>query len=100
MQALIAGVLAVVGAMLGASAQAGPLDSRQPGAVYRLPGPEAQRSGPAAQARRDLDRVRPPYPPSYYRDTDRSSQGCAWLMDRAIRTNNKNWLQRYRACAR
>jgi hypothetical protein len=29
----------------------------------------------------------------------RGIKGCSWLMDRAIRTNNKNWLQRYRACS-
>jgi hypothetical protein len=49
--------------------------------------------------RKDSDSVRQPYPPRYYSDVSRGIQGCRWLMERAIETNNRNWLQRYRGCA-
>jgi hypothetical protein len=58
---------------------------------------DALRAGPAV--RNDSDSVRQPYPSRYYSDVSRGIKGCGWLMDRAIRTNNKNWLQRYRACS-
>jgi hypothetical protein len=48
--------------------------------------------------RKDSDRVRQPYPPRFYGDVSRGIKGCRWLMERAIETNNRNWLQRYRAC--
>jgi len=32
-------------------------------------------------------------------DVSRGIQSYRWLMERAIETNNRNWLQRYRACA-
>ena len=51
-----------------------------------------------ARRRKDSDSVRQPYPPRFYRDVSRGIQGCRWLMERAIETNNRNWLQRYRAC--
>ena len=60
-------------------------------------GSDALRAGPAA--RNDSDSVRQPYPSRFYGDVSRGIKGCSWLMDRAIRTNNKNWLQRYRACS-
>jgi hypothetical protein len=44
------------------------------------------------------DSVRQPYPPRFYGDVNRGIKGCRWLMERAIETNNRNWLQRYRAC--
>ena len=37
---------------------------------------------------------------AFYQDESRGIQGCGWLMRRAIDTHNRNWLQRYRACAR
>jgi hypothetical protein len=43
--------------------------------------------------------VRQPYTPRFFGDVSRGIQGCRWLMQRAIETNNCNWLQRYRACA-
>jgi hypothetical protein len=49
--------------------------------------------------RRDSDSVRQPYPPRFYSDESRGIKGCRWLMERAIETNNRNWLQRYRGCA-
>jgi hypothetical protein len=49
--------------------------------------------------RRDSDSVRQPYPPHFYSDESRGVQGCRWLMERAIETKNRNWLQRYRGCA-
>ena len=61
-------------------------------------GSDALRAGPAI--RNDSDSVRSPYPPRFYSDESRGIQGCRWLMQRAIDTNNRNWLQRYRACAR
>jgi hypothetical protein len=42
--------------------------------------------------------VKPPYPARYYSEPKHSTMGCAWLMRRAIDTNNKNWLARYRSC--
>lgn len=60
-------------------------------------GSDASRAGPAV--RNDSDSVRQPYPSRFYGDVSRGIKGCSWLMDRAIRTNNKNWLQRYRACS-
>jgi hypothetical protein len=60
-------------------------------------GSDALRAGPAV--RNDSDSVRQPYPSRYYSDVSRGIKGCGWLMDRAIRTNHKNWLQRYRACS-
>ena len=60
-------------------------------------GSDALRAGPAV--RNDSDSVRQPYPSRYYSDVSRGIKGYSWLMDRAIRTNNKNWLQRYRACS-
>lgn len=32
-------------------------------------------------------------------DVSRGIQSYRWLMECAIETNNRNWLQRYRACA-
>jgi hypothetical protein len=61
-------------------------------------GSDALRAGPAI--RNDSDSVRQPYPPRFYQDESRGIQSCRWLMQRAIDTNNRNWLQRYRACAR
>jgi hypothetical protein len=61
-------------------------------------GSDALRAGPSV--RNDSDSVRQPYPPRFYQDESRGIQGCGWLMQRAIDTNNRNWLQRYRACAR
>jgi len=61
-------------------------------------GSDALRAGPAI--RNDSDSVRPPFPPRFSSDVSRGIEGCGWLMRRAIDTNNRNWLQRYRACAR
>lgn len=44
------------------------------------------------------DRIKPPYPHQYYDDTKRGNYGCHWLAQRAIETNNRNWMTRYRAC--
>jgi hypothetical protein len=44
------------------------------------------------------DRIKPPYPYQYYDDTKRGNYGCHWMARRAIDTNNRNWLARYRAC--
>ena len=57
------------------------------------------RVGPAP--RNDSDSLRQPYPSRFYGDVSRGIKGCSWLMDRAIRTNNKNIRCRYRkrACA-
>jgi hypothetical protein len=60
-------------------------------------GSDTLRTAPAM--RNDSDSVRPPYPPRFYSDEGRGIQDCRWLMQRAINTNNRNWLQRYRACA-
>ena len=49
--------------------------------------------------RNDSDSVRQPYPPRFYSDVSRGIKGCRWLMERAIETNNRNWVQRYRGCA-
>jgi hypothetical protein len=44
------------------------------------------------------DRIKPPYPYQYYNDTKRGNYGCHWMAQRAIETNNRNWMTRYRAC--
>jgi hypothetical protein len=44
------------------------------------------------------DQIKPPYPYQYYDDTKRGNYGCHWMAQRAIETNNRNWMTRYRAC--
>jgi hypothetical protein len=44
------------------------------------------------------DTIKPPYPHQYYDDTERGNYGCHWMAQRAIDTNNRNWMARYRAC--
>jgi len=43
------------------------------------------------------DGVRQPYPQRFFGDVSRGIKGRQWLIERAIETNNRNWLQRYRA---
>ena len=47
--------------------------------------------------RKGSDGVRQPYPPRFFGYVSHGIKGCRWLIERAIETNNRNWLQRYRA---
>jgi hypothetical protein len=58
--------------------------------------PGVTSSGGAAKV--DSGRIKEPYDYRYYKDTDRGSKGCYWMAERAIKTNNGNWWNRYRAC--
>ena len=92
---LVSGLLLMAGVAVATNAAAATVDYRQQSFIAR--GSDALRTGPAA--RKDSDNVRQPYPSRFYGDESRGIQGCRWLMQRAIETNNRNWLQRYRACA-
>jgi hypothetical protein len=48
--------------------------------------------------RMDSGNVKQPYPARFYGDVSRGIQGCRWLMQRGIDTDNPNWVQRYRGC--
>jgi len=92
----LSGLLAIMSAVLTAQGNAATLSYTQQRFIAR--GSDALRAGPSI--RNDSDSVRQPYPPRFYQDESRGIQSCGWLMRRAIDTNNLNWLQRYRGCAR
>ncbi len=94
---LVSGLLLMAGAALATDATAASPNY----SIYRdqrfiARGSDALRAAPAL--RNDSDSVRQPYPSRFYGDVSRGIRGCRWLMERAITTNNRNWLQRYRAC--
>jgi hypothetical protein len=93
----LSGLVLLAGSMLAADAAAAvsPADYDRQRFIAR--NSTTLRSIPGIS--RDSDRVRQPYPPRFYSDVGRGSQDCRWLMERAIETNNRNWLQRYRGCA-
>ena len=99
-RSLVSGFVLVAAVVLVTNAAAATLSYRQQS--YRqhrsvTRGLDALRNYDDA-IRKDSDRVRQPYPPRFYGDVSRGIKGCRWLMERAIETNNRNWLQRYRAC--
>lgn len=96
MRRSLSGLLVIVSVVLATDAGAATPSYTQQRFIAR--GSDALRAGPSI--RNDSDSVRQPYPPRFYGDESRGIQGCGWLMRRAIDTNNRNWLQRYRACAR
>jgi hypothetical protein len=93
---LLSGLLMIASVTLATDAGAATPSYSQQRFIAR--GSDTLRAGPPV--RNDSDSVRQPYPPRFYQDESRGIQGCGWLMRRAIDTNNRNWLQRYRACAR
>jgi hypothetical protein len=114
-RALVSGLLLMAGVAVATEASAAAPSYTQQGFIAR--GSDALRAGPAVRnhsdrqqpfiapgsealrAGKDSDSVRQPYPPRFYGDVSRGIKDCRWLMERAIVTNNRNWLQRYRACA-
>ena len=95
MKRWLAGLLVIASVVSATEASAATPSYTQQRFIAR--GSDALRAGPAI--RNDSDSVRQPYPPRFYSDESRGIQGCRWLMQRAIDTNNRNWLQRYRGCA-
>jgi hypothetical protein len=95
-RSLVSSLSLMVAVVLATDAgKAATLSYRQQGSITT--GRDALRNYDSA-IRKDSDRVRQPYPPRFYGDVNRSIKGCRWLMERAIETKNRNWLQRYRAC--
>jgi hypothetical protein len=92
----LSGLLVIVSVALATETRAATPSYTQKRFIAR--GSDALRTPPST--RNGSDSVRQPYPPRFYGDESRGIQGCGWLMRRAIDTNNRNWLQRYRACAR
>lgn len=93
----LSGLLLLAGSMLAADAAAAASAADYDRQRFIARNSTTLRSIPGI--RRDSDNVRQPYPPRFYSDVGRGIQDCRWLMERAIETNNRNWLQRYRGCA-
>jgi hypothetical protein len=91
---LISGFLLMMGTMVAASAATAVSDYRQQ--RFIASNPMALRTLPGV--RTDTGNVKQPYPARFYGDVSRGIQGCRWLMQRGIDTNNPNWVQRYRGC--
>jgi len=94
-RSLVSSLPLMAAVALVTNAAAATLSYRQQGSITS--GRDALRNYDSA-IRKDSDRVRQPYPPRFNGDASRGIKGCRWLMERAIETNNRNWLQRYRAC--
>ena len=90
---LVSGLLFMIGTVVAASA-ATVSDYRQQRFIAR--NPTTLRTLPGV--RTDTGNVKQPYPARFYGDVSRGIQGCRWLMQRGIDTNNPNWVQRYRGC--
>jgi len=100
MRRFVSGLLFMAAIVPATNAAAATLSQGQQGYIQQRSvtrGLDALRNADSA-IRKDSDRVRQPYPPRFYGDVSRGIKGCRWLIERAIETNNRNWVQRYRAC--
>jgi hypothetical protein len=91
---LVSVFLFLIGTVVAASAATAVSDYRQQRFIAR--NPTTLRALPGV--RTDTGNVKQPYPARYYGDVSRGIQGCRWLMQRGIDTDNPNWVQRYRGC--
>jgi hypothetical protein len=93
-RSLVSGSFVLVASLVTANAATTALDYRQQRFIAR--NPTTLRASPGV--RTDTGSVKQPYPARYYGDVSRGIQGCRWLMQRGIDTDNPNWVQRYRDC--
>ena len=91
---LVPGFLMMAATVVAAHAAATVSDYRQQRFIAR--NSTSVRTIPGV--RTDTGSVKQPYPARYYGDVSRGIQGCRWLMQRGIDTDNPNWVQRYRGC--
>jgi len=91
---LVGGFLMLAATVVAANAATAVSDYRQQRFIAR--NLSSLRTTPGV--RTDTGNVKQPYPARYYGDVSRGIQGCRWLMQRGIDTDNPNWVQRYRGC--
>ena len=91
---LVLGLLLLAGPVVAVNAASLASDYRQQ--RFIAGNPTTLRTTPGVRA--DTGNVKQPYPARFYGDMSRGIQGCRWLMQRGIDTDNPNWVLRYRGC--